>query len=64
MLSPASRYFDVACGNGLTSRRLGRMGARVAAFDVADEMIQLAQSEPQAMTATSDTLCKTPTTKA
>ena len=34
---------DIACGNGLTSRRLGRLGARVVAFDVADEMIRLAR---------------------
>lgn len=34
---------DIACGNGLTSRRLGRLGARVVALDVAEEMIRFAR---------------------
>ena len=33
------RVLDIACGNGLTSRRLAAMGAEVVAFDFAAEMI-------------------------
>ena len=39
---PGMRVLDVACGNGLTSRRLGRLGAQVTAFDVSSEMIERA----------------------
>jgi SAM-dependent methyltransferase len=38
-LRPAERVLDVACGNGLTSRRLAARQAEVVAFDFADEMI-------------------------
>ena len=38
-LRPGERILDVACGNGLSSRRLAAMGAEVVAFDFADEMI-------------------------
>jgi 2-polyprenyl-3-methyl-5-hydroxy-6-metoxy-1,4-benzoquinol methylase len=38
-LRAGERVLDVACGNGLTSRRLAAMGARVVAFDFAAEMI-------------------------
>ena len=38
-LRPGERVLDVACGNGLTSRRLAAMGAEVVAFDFAKEMI-------------------------
>ena len=38
-LSPRERALDIACGNGLTSRRLARLGAEVVAFDFAEEMI-------------------------
>ena len=34
---------DIACGNGLTSRRLARLGAHVVAFDFSQEMIRLAK---------------------
>ncbi len=37
------RLLDIACGNGLTSRRLAAAGARVVAFDFSDEMIRLAK---------------------
>lgn len=33
------RVLDIACGNGLSSRRLAAMGAEVVAFDFAEEMI-------------------------
>jgi 2-polyprenyl-3-methyl-5-hydroxy-6-metoxy-1,4-benzoquinol methylase len=38
-LRPGERVLDVACGNGLTSRRLAAMGAEVVAFDFSSEMI-------------------------
>lgn len=37
------RVLDIACGNGLTSRRLAAMGAHVVAFDHAENMINRAQ---------------------
>ena len=42
-LQPGERVLDVACGNGLTSRRLAAMGAEVVAFDFAEEMIAFAR---------------------
>lgn len=42
-IEPGQRVLDIACGNGLTSRRLGRLGAQVIAFDVAEAMIARAQ---------------------
>jgi 2-polyprenyl-3-methyl-5-hydroxy-6-metoxy-1,4-benzoquinol methylase len=41
-LRPGERVLDIACGNGLTSRRLAAMGAEVVAFDFAEEMIAYA----------------------
>jgi len=38
-LQPGERVLDVACGNGLTSRKLAAMGAEVVAVDFAAEMI-------------------------
>jgi 2-polyprenyl-3-methyl-5-hydroxy-6-metoxy-1,4-benzoquinol methylase len=38
-LRPGERVLDIACGNGLTSRRLAAVGAEVVAFDFAEEMI-------------------------
>jgi len=38
-LCAGERVLDVACGNGLTSRRLAALGAQVVAFDFAEEMI-------------------------
>ena len=38
-LRPGERILDIACGNGLTSRRLAARGASVMAFDFAEEMI-------------------------
>ena len=37
------RVLDIACGNGLTSRRIADMGAEVVAFDFAEEMIHFAR---------------------
>jgi 2-polyprenyl-3-methyl-5-hydroxy-6-metoxy-1,4-benzoquinol methylase len=42
-LKPGERVLDVACGNGLTSRRLAAMGAEVVACDFAAEMISFAR---------------------
>ncbi len=38
-LHPGERVLDIACGNGLTSRRLAARGAEVVAFDFAEAMI-------------------------
>jgi len=42
-LEPGERVLDIGCGNGLTSRRLAAMGAKVVAFDFAEEMIARAR---------------------
>ena len=47
-VQPGQLVMDIACGNGLTSRRLGRLGARVVAFDVAEEMIRFARERSSA----------------
>ena len=39
---PREVLLDVACGNGVTSRRLAQAGASVVAFDFSDEMIRVA----------------------
>ena len=39
-LHPGERVLDIACGNGLTSRRLAALAPDVVAFDFADEMIE------------------------
>ncbi len=44
---PGERILDVACGNGLTSRRLARAGAQVVAFDFSNEMIALARERTE-----------------
>jgi SAM-dependent methyltransferase len=36
---PGERVLDIACGNGLTSRRLALLGAEVVAFDFSAELI-------------------------
>jgi 2-polyprenyl-3-methyl-5-hydroxy-6-metoxy-1,4-benzoquinol methylase len=45
-LRPGERVLDAACGNGLTSRRMAALGAQVAAFDFAEEMISAARLRP------------------
>jgi 2-polyprenyl-3-methyl-5-hydroxy-6-metoxy-1,4-benzoquinol methylase len=40
---PAERILDVACGNGIFSRRIAGMGADVTAFDFSGELIARAQ---------------------
>jgi len=42
-VQPDEEMLDIGCGNGLYARRLAALGARVTAFDFADEMITLAR---------------------
>jgi 2-polyprenyl-3-methyl-5-hydroxy-6-metoxy-1,4-benzoquinol methylase len=48
LLAPGQgeRILDIACGNGLTSRRLAEMGANVTAFDFSAAMIEIARIKP------------------
>jgi len=41
---PGQHILDVACGNGLTSRRLASLGARVTAFDFSANLIEKAKA--------------------
>lgn len=43
-LQPGERALDIACGNGLTSRRMAAMGAEVVACDFAAEMMAFARA--------------------
>src|SRR5919205_4628377 len=43
-LKPGERVLDIACGNGLTSRRMAALQAEVVAFDFSDQMIARAQN--------------------
>ena len=43
---PNERLLDIACGNGLTSRRLAAAKARVTALDVSPAMIAIAAAHP------------------
>jgi SAM-dependent methyltransferase len=43
-VQPGRRYLDIACGNGLTSRRLGVLGAQVTAFDFSANLIERAKA--------------------
>jgi ubiquinone/menaquinone biosynthesis C-methylase UbiE len=38
-VQPGERVLDIACGNGLTSRRLAALGTEVVAFDFSEAMI-------------------------
>jgi len=40
---PEQHFLDIACGNGLTSRRLALLGANVTAFDFSANLIGLAK---------------------
>ncbi len=42
-VQPGRRYLDIACGNGLTSRRLAALGAEVTAFDFSANLIEKAK---------------------
>ena len=45
-IQPDSHILDIACGNGLTSRKLAELGATVTAFDFSSELVKLAQARP------------------
>lgn len=42
-LQAGERILDIACGNGIYSRRLAALGAEVVAFDFAQSMVDLAK---------------------
>jgi 2-polyprenyl-3-methyl-5-hydroxy-6-metoxy-1,4-benzoquinol methylase len=46
---PGEQLLDVACGNGLTSRRLATAKARVTAFDGSAAMIAIAAGHPSSL---------------
>lgn len=41
---PGQHILDIACGNGLTSRRLAALGAQVSAFDFSESLIEKAKA--------------------
>jgi SAM-dependent methyltransferase len=43
-LQPGQHILDIGCGNGLTSRRLAALGAKVTAFDFSTNLIQKAKA--------------------
>ena len=45
-LQPGQHILDVACGNGLTSRRLAGLGASVTAFDFSANLIERTKARP------------------
>jgi 2-polyprenyl-3-methyl-5-hydroxy-6-metoxy-1,4-benzoquinol methylase len=38
-----ARVLDIACGNGVTSRRLHKLGAKVVAVDFSEELLEIAR---------------------
>jgi 2-polyprenyl-3-methyl-5-hydroxy-6-metoxy-1,4-benzoquinol methylase len=42
-LSKGGRLLDIACGNGVTSRRLAAMGASVVGIDFSETLIEIAR---------------------
>ena len=42
-LQPDANILDIACGNGLTTRRLAELGAQVTAFDFSSNLIEKAK---------------------
>jgi 2-polyprenyl-3-methyl-5-hydroxy-6-metoxy-1,4-benzoquinol methylase len=47
-VQPGQHILDAACGNGLFSRRLAALGAKVTAFDFSTELIKLAKARNSA----------------
>jgi ubiquinone/menaquinone biosynthesis C-methylase UbiE len=43
-VQPGRHYLDIACGNGLTSRRLAALGVQVTAFDFSVNLIEKAKA--------------------
>ncbi len=46
-LKPDQQVLDIACGNGVSSRALARLGANVLALDFAENMIEAARRREQ-----------------
>jgi SAM-dependent methyltransferase len=46
-LRPEEQILDIGCGNGVTSRRLAHLGARVVAIDSSSQFLELARSRSQ-----------------
>ena len=44
---PGKRILDVGCGNGVSSRRLARLGAQVVAIDTSARFLELARSRSE-----------------
>jgi 2-polyprenyl-3-methyl-5-hydroxy-6-metoxy-1,4-benzoquinol methylase len=44
---PGERILDVGCGNGVSSRRLARLGAHVVAIDTSSRFLELARSRSE-----------------
>jgi SAM-dependent methyltransferase len=42
-VQPGETVLDVACGNGVFSRRLAELGARVVAVDFSEKFVELAR---------------------
>ena len=45
-VQPDSNILDIACGNGLTSRKLALLGANITAFDFSANLIEKAKARP------------------
>jgi len=43
-LQPGQHILDIACGNGLTSRKLAELGVQVTAFDFSENLIEKARA--------------------
>src|SRR5512134_2667970 len=48
-IHPGCHYLDIACGNGLTSRRLAALGAKVTAFDFSANLIEKAKARSSSL---------------
>jgi 2-polyprenyl-3-methyl-5-hydroxy-6-metoxy-1,4-benzoquinol methylase len=49
-VQPGQHILDIACGNGLTSRRLAALGANVTAFDFSANLIEKAKTRSNSST--------------
>ena len=48
-VQPGQHILDIACGNGLTSRRLAALGAKVTAFDFSANLIEKAKARSSSL---------------
>ena len=46
-VQPGETVLDVACGNGVFSRRLAELGARVVAVDFSEKFVELARARTE-----------------